>query len=289
MSTELFETQSLKKLDNDQLVQQIIDIKQQSDLLTWLRWATLRSRFNSTNEFGDFLKKYREDEECILHSISMSTLKRFIAAGRLAEKLKLEDFNKIGMTTSTFYYLAEKGNRDIAVKLYRQIRGRGYTLEQVKLFANDIRQEESVVATIEHQEEEIDEQGNPIIHKPTPLQYIPVDKGVIKDYQQTDIVEVAESITDEPVQEEHSTFNFESIIKKFTRSEVEKPVEQVDIEEDEEEEYQEPLKVWDDSERLESLRALCDLWNVSFLKKLITLKTYEKELQESGYKKRISG
>jgi hypothetical protein len=286
MSQALFNSQSLKKLSDTDLIEQIISIKQQSELLIWLRWSTLRSRFNSTQEFGNFLKPWRIDPDSPLFKISDSSMKRFIQCGKLAEKLKIEDFNSLGISITSFYFLAETGNQDIAVKLFHTVKRKGYTIEQVRQIAADIRQQDSVVATVE---QTIDEEAayGPDYFEPTPLRVIQVDKGIALDYKQTDIADITEEKHDEPMptvdekSNDASASFLEPLISKVIT------IRPVIDKADDAEDYSEPGKVWSDNEMVDAVNSLLKMFNVSWLKEVFILEMCKKQRIEKGYRKKL--
>src|SRR5450759_3347712 len=105
-------------------------------------------------------------------------MKRYIWAGRLAEKLKISDFNSIGVSKTVFYILSEPAKADIAEKVFHRIKNKSLPIKEVERVIEQV----SAVATIEHQPEPATVPSKMSYdHLFMPLRTIEVVNGVVQE------------------------------------------------------------------------------------------------------------
>lgn len=132
----------LKQLDVYELADRMESIHNQSLMMTWLICLSIREKFTNNREMGLFIKELQSKNPyhplCV---VNQQTRNRYIHAGRLLVKLKILDFNTIGIPATAFYDIAAPQNKDYADKVFNTVKKKNYSVEDIRRF---IEQEKSI-------------------------------------------------------------------------------------------------------------------------------------------------
>lgn len=137
----------LKRMTLDDLLDRLLQIENQSMLIKWRIWWAIRQHFKSDKFFGQYVAEIKNDPAHALcvGNMNQQGINRAYQAGQFCEKFKINDLTKIGILPTAIYELARPQNSDIAEKLFKEVRHKGYPVAEIQ---RRIAQERAV-STIE--------------------------------------------------------------------------------------------------------------------------------------------
>jgi len=129
---ELTSFADMSKMNADELADRMESIYNQSQLMIWMLCMHIRDRFGSDKDLGEFINNLRiKNPYHPLCVVTQQARNRYVHAGRLAAKLKITDFDTVGISPTAFYAIASPKNKNIADKVFNQVKRKNLPVDEI--------------------------------------------------------------------------------------------------------------------------------------------------------------
>lgn len=124
----------LKKMTLDDLLDRLLQVDNQATLIKWRIWWAIRQHFKSDKLFGQYIEDLRRKPTptLCLSNMNQKAINRAWQAGQFCEKHKINDLTKIGILPTAIYELSKPQNKDIAEKIFKEVRHKGYPVYEIE-------------------------------------------------------------------------------------------------------------------------------------------------------------
>jgi hypothetical protein len=167
----------MNRMPLEELVDRLEQIDNQATLIKWRIWWAIRQKFPSDKLFGQYIAELRmtTHANCVG---SQQEINRALNAGRFCEAHRITDLNSVGVLQSGIYELSRPVNDDIAPKIFRAVKNKGYPLAEIQRRIGEARAFLSVDRPTEIHEKPVIDETLPA--EPREPYTVIVDKGIAR-------------------------------------------------------------------------------------------------------------
>jgi hypothetical protein len=138
---------NLNKLNNDELIDRLQQVENQSMLIKWRILWMLRQRFPSDKVFGQYLADLKNSATRYIIASSPQTITKSIQAGRFCERHKITSLEEVSLLPSSIYALSRPIYEDVSDSVFKQVKEKNLPNVEVERLLEQAK----AVSTIEQQ------------------------------------------------------------------------------------------------------------------------------------------
>lgn len=131
-SIDIWKASDLKKLTLEDLLDRLERVDNQATLLRWRIFAAIRAHFISDKLYGQYLAELRANPDYEGLIGTQQDAHRCAQAGKFCDKHGINNLNDAGILKSAVYALSRPANADVADKIYKAIKRRSSSINEVE-------------------------------------------------------------------------------------------------------------------------------------------------------------